>query len=67
MNLNNEKEDFYKAVDQAILTKGEEWFNAWSESNPITNFPLRVSNDELSEIILDSSISNISVIPNRPS
>ena len=58
----DDKEVFYSFVDKVVSVKGEGWFNAWSESNPIRNFHKKMRGDELSDMINEPEISHISMI-----
>lgn len=60
---NKDKSKFYVLASKAASEKGEEWFNSWSRSNPIDNFMLKYSDEELSNMILNlTQTDNISFV-----
>ena len=63
VSYGKEKHRFYELVDRVVSLKGEDWFNAWSDLNPITHFIEPISDEELSEQIFNlSEVSCISAV-----
>ena len=62
MNYYKHKIEFYKLVKDVVSIKGDEWFNAWSKANPIDDYICPICDDELSDMIIDPAVTNITFV-----